>query len=129
MLLHGIRHRLVAGRQVNRDAVAAVGQLDLQPLAEAVMCCRDEQDAHVASSPLPDDYGKRPRNRTSSPTPRLFSLPRMSLFTPGGSYVCVRRRQARTGAAGLLARERRHHPQPTSHLVPTRPCSGLHSGV
>jgi hypothetical protein len=36
MLLHGIRHHLVAGRQVNRDAVAAVGQLDLQPLAEAV---------------------------------------------------------------------------------------------
>ena len=76
------------------------------------------------SSPLPDDYAKWPRNRTSSPTPRLFSLPRMSLFTPGGSYVCVRRRQARKGAAGLLARERRHHPQPTSNLVPTRPCSG-----
>jgi hypothetical protein len=64
MLLHGIRHHLIAGRQVNRDAVAAVGQLDLQPLAEAVMCCRDEHDAHVASSPLQDSYGKRRRNRT-----------------------------------------------------------------
>ena len=50
MRLHGTRHHLVAGRQLNRQVVAAVGQLDLQALAQAVMRCREEQERNVVSS-------------------------------------------------------------------------------
>jgi len=47
-------HGLVAGRQMDRNPMAAVGELNLQALAQAVVSARDEQDSHVPAPPVRD---------------------------------------------------------------------------
>ena len=67
-------HRLVAGRQMDRDRMAAVGELDLQALAQAVVSARDEQNAHVPAPPSfliasnASEVGQRGRRQSHSTT-------------------------------------------------------------